>query len=104
MKNKKKSKEKSRSGDLLLDRYLPNVSEEKREEARRIFSAYAVHLLKIGERVLREDPDAYEMLEAQKASGETHVHIDNNGRITFHKDGECGKRRRRLKPLHEHEK
>lgn len=41
-------------GDLIIDRYLPDASPEKREEAREALRAHALLLVRIGERVLEE--------------------------------------------------
>lgn len=41
-------------GDLILDRYLPNATHEKRAEAREALREYALFLLRIGERVWNE--------------------------------------------------
>lgn len=43
-----------RPGDLLLDRYLPDASAEDRERAREVFRAHALLLIRMGERVMRE--------------------------------------------------
>jgi hypothetical protein len=51
-------KPKRRPGDLLLDRYFPNADEETRERAREGFRRYALLLIKIGERLEREEAEA----------------------------------------------
>jgi len=45
---------KRRPGDLILDRYLPDADEATRERAREVLRRYALHLIRIGERVARE--------------------------------------------------
>ena len=41
-------------GDLILDRYLPDATPEKREEAREVLREHALLLIRIGERILTE--------------------------------------------------
>jgi hypothetical protein len=43
-----------RAGDLILDRYMPNATEEVREEARENLRRLAHVLLRIEERLARE--------------------------------------------------
>jgi hypothetical protein len=45
-------------GDLILDHYMPDASEEEREEARRHLKAYAAALLRVQQRLLREKQDS----------------------------------------------
>ena len=42
-------------GDLILDRYLPDATPEKREEAREVLREHALLLIRIGERILAEE-------------------------------------------------
>lgn len=44
----------SRAGDLILDRYLPDADEETRERAREALRAWALVLIRIGERIAEE--------------------------------------------------
>jgi hypothetical protein len=44
-----------RPGDLILDRYFPDASEEAREQAREDFRKLTALFLKIGDRLERED-------------------------------------------------
>lgn len=43
-----------RPGDLILDRYMPNATEEEREEARANLAAYAAAVIAIQQRLERE--------------------------------------------------
>lgn len=45
-------------GDGILDRYMPNADEETRERAREVLRHYALHLIRLGERVLAEEERA----------------------------------------------
>jgi hypothetical protein len=56
----------TRPGDGLLNRYLPNASEEEREEAREIFGRYALHLIAIGERLIREHEQRIDSTETPR--------------------------------------
>ena len=47
-----------RPGDLILDRYLPNVDHEMREQAREVLRAHALILIRIGERIEAETEQA----------------------------------------------
>lgn len=40
-------------GDLFLDRYLPGADEATREEAREALRQYTLHLIAVGDRILR---------------------------------------------------
>lgn len=41
-------------GDLFLDRYLPDADEATREEARDALRRYTLHLIAVGDRILRQ--------------------------------------------------
>jgi hypothetical protein len=43
-----------RPGDLILDRYMPNATEEEREEARANLKAYVAVVLRKKQRLARE--------------------------------------------------
>lgn len=53
-------------GDLLLDRYLPDADEARREEAREIFRQYTLHLIAIGERIRREQQAAGDSTDSDR--------------------------------------
>lgn len=40
-------------GDLFLERYLPDADEATREEAREALRRYTLHLIAVGDRILR---------------------------------------------------
>ena len=44
-----------RPGDLILNRYMPNATEEEREEARDNLRAYAMVVLRIATRLATEE-------------------------------------------------
>lgn len=46
-----------RPGDLIIDRYLPDIDPEKREEAREALRAHALLLIRIGERIMADVPN-----------------------------------------------
>jgi len=46
-----------RPGDLILERYMPDASEEEREEARANLKAYVALVLRLQERAVREGDD-----------------------------------------------
>ena len=45
-----------RPGDIILDRYLPGASEEKREEARENLKRLARLFIRVRERLSRDNP------------------------------------------------
>ncbi len=48
------STEKDRKpGDLFLDRYMPDADEATREAAREALRRYTLHLIAVGDRILR---------------------------------------------------
>jgi len=53
--NDKNGKRVRRPGDLILDRYMPNATEEEREAARQHLRDFAAALLRIFERLAREE-------------------------------------------------
>ena len=58
-----------RAGDDLLDRYLPDADEETRERARDAFREWAFLILRIGERIEREEQAKR---ESEKCSNSGH--------------------------------
>lgn len=52
-----KPKPQERPGDVFLDRYMPNASEEEREEARRNLYRFFGALVAIAKRHTREEWD-----------------------------------------------
>lgn len=49
---------KPRAGDFLLDRFLPDADTETRERAREAFRAIALHLIRMGLRIARDEDTA----------------------------------------------
>ena len=55
-------------GDFLLDRFVPNESPERREEAREAFRRLALLLANIGERIARDPAVADDSRESGKGA------------------------------------
>jgi hypothetical protein len=56
-----------RPGDLILNRYMPNATEEEREAARENLREYATVVVGIAKRLVREEAEhAREILEELK--------------------------------------
>lgn len=57
-----------RPGDLILDKYMPNATEEEREAARKNLREYAVIVVEIAKRLAKEEAEhAKEILEELRA-------------------------------------
>lgn len=55
MDNKLQPAPRRRPGDLIIDRYLPGVSLEDRERAREVLREHALLLIRMGERIMRDE-------------------------------------------------
>lgn len=56
-----------RAGDLILNRYMPNASEEEREAARENLREFATIVVEIAKRLVREEAEhVREILEELK--------------------------------------
>jgi len=53
-------------GDVLLDRFFASADDETRERAREAFREYAVHLVRVGDRVLREEDQVADSTELDR--------------------------------------
>lgn len=56
----KKKQSERRPGDLFIDRYMPNASEEAREEAYANLRALVALLVRIDERLALEDQERHD--------------------------------------------
>ena len=65
-----------RAGDDLLDRYLPDADKEARERARDAFREWAFLILRIGERLDREEQ---EKKKSEKCSNSGHGLPESEG-------------------------
>ena len=55
MDNKLQPAPRGRPGDLIIDRYLPDASPEDRERAREVLREYALLLIRMGDRIMRDN-------------------------------------------------
>lgn len=56
----------SQPGDLFLDRYFPDADEATREAAREALRRYTLHLIAVGERILRRRQAAMDSTESDR--------------------------------------